>query len=993
MNNYSLYIFGFVFILLLIKFTKEDTAQNILNNKYINGIVLSDENLLTIFNNAIYIYNSDLSQQIRKIEYESDFSIGENDLDLINLSIFDDGVVIAIIKTYLYLFSPTGEYIYHINLEDDLNEASYYSLVPHKIIGNNYYYTISFIDSSYKLRIYYYYINISDKINNKIDYLQYSHSDTNYKIYNNNKGVSCQLMSPLNEDDVLTCFYEVTYSSYNGNFLVATSFNLDNLISQSSTISIVYQSNESPGYFKSAVTKDKTKTLICYSKTGQGGRCTFYNILTNSFLEDKQYTIQCQYKPKGMHVDYFSKTKEFIFSCSNSGIKLGIMKFDENGNQIGDASIPISSNYYFTGYSLYSYSILLLSGSSQYSIIYTSTSDNAYHYLLSPDFNPSVIYNDDSTESPTTDNSLVNDNDESTTIIEKSETNIVSDIETNYITYTSTLTESEADYIAYNSNIIDSETDSITYTSSFSDSVTDSIIVDSETDSITYTSSFSDSVTDSIIVDSETDSITYTSSFSDSVTDSITEQVNLEEKEEIKEEELAEEESYNNKYKECSNFLNGEMKCLYCNEDSLLLNKCIECNYELGYYPIIYEDRIEKYKECYPKETKINNFYFDSNSKSFRLCYELCNTCENGGNAFENNCTSCIFGYKIKNNSVLPNNCILDCEYYYYFSDFGQYRCTIDGQCPLDSNLLIRPKNECVNNCKKDSFYIYQYNSECLENCPNGTIENEFNICVDKNTNVCSLSNFDLDVNIEEIETNNIELSASNYAKEFSYTNNHISQFNNELYSYILFKNSTCIDELTLNFTSIDFGSCYKNIQSYYNTTDELIISIMNLKSKQNKPVTLYEVFEPKNGKKIDIESICPNHTILINENILNYLFNKFSKNLLSEQKIDIFNLSGPFYTDICYHFESPVRKDIPLKDRITSFYPNISLCDNGCLYKGVNLETLKTECECKINDFIDNYLLFNNFPLTDLILNNAINLVKESNSIAFFERGPILIF
>ncbi len=177
MNNYSLYIFGFVFILLLIKFTKEDTAQNILNNKYINGIVLSDENLLTIFNNAIYIYNSDLSEEIRKIEYESDFSIGENDLDLINLSIFDDGVVIAIIKTYLYLFSSTGEYIYHIDLEEDLNEASYYSLVPHKINGNNYYYTISFIDSSYKLNIYYYYIYISEQSHNQITSLHYSHTD------------------------------------------------------------------------------------------------------------------------------------------------------------------------------------------------------------------------------------------------------------------------------------------------------------------------------------------------------------------------------------------------------------------------------------------------------------------------------------------------------------------------------------------------------------------------------------------------------------------------------------------------------------------------------------------------------------------------------------------------------------------------------------------------------------------------------------------------
>ncbi len=179
MINYSVYIFGFVFILSQIQNSKEDTAQNTFEYKYPNCIKLNNGNVLIIFSNCICIYNSDLSEQKRKIEYESDFSIGENDLDFINLSIFDDGVVIAIIKTYLYLFSPTGEYIYHINLEDDLNEASYYSLVPHKIIGNNYYYTISFIDSSYKLRIYYYYINISDKINNKIDYLQYSHSDTN----------------------------------------------------------------------------------------------------------------------------------------------------------------------------------------------------------------------------------------------------------------------------------------------------------------------------------------------------------------------------------------------------------------------------------------------------------------------------------------------------------------------------------------------------------------------------------------------------------------------------------------------------------------------------------------------------------------------------------------------------------------------------------------------------------------------------------------------
>ena len=136
-----------------------------------------------------------------------------------------------------------------------------------------------------------------------------------------------------------------------------------------------------------------------------------------------------------------------------------------------------------------------------------------------------------------------------------------------------------------------------------------------------------------------------------------------------------------------------------------------------------------------------------------------------------------------------PTNCVLDCPYYYYYSN-GQFRCTIIGQCPIDNNLLIRAKNKCVYNCSLDSFYIYQYNSECFEICPINTDSNEFNICEDKNINICSLSEFELDLNIKDLNSNNIKLCASNYAKEYSYTNNHISKYDNEIYSYILFKNS-----------------------------------------------------------------------------------------------------------------------------------------------------------------------------------------------------------
>ena len=40
-------------------------------------------------------------------------------------------------------------------------------------------------------------------------------------------------------------------------------------------------------------------------------------------------------------------------------------------------------------------------------------------------------------------------------------------------------------------------------------------------------------------------------------------------------------------------------------------------------------------------------------------------------------------------------------------------------------------------------------------------------------------------------------------------------------------------------------------------------------------------------------------------------------KSLLS-QEIDIFNLSSPFFNDICFNFDSPNGKDITLKQRIT---------------------------------------------------------------------------
>ena len=106
----------------------------------------------------------------------------------------------------------------------------------------------------------------------------------------------------------------------------------------------------------------------------------------------------------------------------------------------------------------------------------------------------------------------------------------------------------------------------------------------------------------------------------------------------------------------------------------------------------------------------------------------------------------------------------------------------------------------------------------------------------------------------------------------------------------------------------------------------------------------------------------------------------KILLNIVLEQNINIFDLSSSFYTDICFHFKSPNGKDIPLKERILSFFPNISLCDDDCVIKGVNITTMKAICECKIKEIMDNYLLSNELIMSNEIISNAISLVKENN-------------
>ena len=106
-------------------------------------------------------------------------------------------------------------------------------------------------------------------------------------------------------------------------------------------------------------------------------------------------------------------------------------------------------------------------------------------------------------------------------------------------------------------------------------------------------------------------------------------------------------------------------------------------------------------------------------------------------------------------------------------------------------------------------------------------------------------------------------------------------------------------------------------------------------------------------------------------------------QNSLTSQGINIFDINHPFYTDICYDFENPLKKDIPLNDRVKDIFPNASLCDEGCQYKGINLADMTATCDCKFNDIANSNLIKDN-EILDSAFGEIFDLISSSNILVF---------
>ena len=322
-----------------------------------------------------------------------------------------------------------------------------------------------------------------------------------------------------------------------------------------------------------------------------------------------------------------------------------------------------------------------------------------------------------------------------------------------------------------------------------------------------------------------------------------------------------------------------------------------------------------------------------------------------------------------KYNLISDSNerCYQICSFYFYFDENEKkYSCTENLECPGHHSKLIHEKNECVKSCFDTNNNHYEYDNKCLNKCPENFIalEENGNSCIPecpksepflnsdelKCTSYCTIKERQNKV----CKTNYIPKKEDN----INIFDIILGQIREELFNNfdLTTVDGTPIQEKSASITitrkrkasnsanDINLGECEDRLKDYYNIKDELYLLRIDIQQKGSAyPIKEYEVLYPIDGPnlkklnmsicrdvKVDVE-ISPPHNI-------------------SNEDVDKYNPSSPYYNDICCITDSEDGTDISLSDRKEEYVnKNLSLCEIGCEFVNFNTETQKAICSCGI--------------------------------------------
>ena len=159
------------------------------------------------------------------------------------------------------------------------------------------------------------------------------------------------------------------------------------------------------------------------------------------------------------------------------------------------------------------------------------------------------------------------------------------------------------------------------------------------------------------------------------------------------------------------------------------------------------------------------------------------------------------------------------------------------------------------------------------------------------------------------------------------------------------------------NLTFVDLGECKDKIKEANNLPEDQVLYILGIDSPclyGNSSVNVfnYEIYL-KNRTQIKDLSPCDNISITISSSINNLDSVHFNKAIdFYKEGYDIYNRSNIFYLDPCAPAQDK-GNDITLVDRAHYYFPNVSLCNEGCIYKVIDFDNKRFLCDCNadLND------------------------------------------
>ena len=394
---------------------------------------------------------------------------------------------------------------------------------------------------------------------------------------------------------------------------------------------------------------------------------------------------------------------------------------------------------------------------------------------------------------------------------------------------------------------------------------------------------------------------------------------------------------------------------------------CRRCSHKMGYYPLQKYDKQQFYVSCYPYNKSPFYYIFDESKKYHTLCYLTCKTCFKVGNSLNHSCSSCANNYIFIDEE--PFNCFPKCEHYYYYNKYNQYKCTETKECPLEYPFLISNKSKCVDNCFNDTDFNLMFKNECFQKCPEGTASYIYRYNGEWTAKCVNSDEFlddkecELDVKAsklkypevtEEILTGYAEEYVHDYPVANSYVTSYLSPESDTVNKYliVLYKLEKCPKQKVEGFIPIGLDECIDKVKTKFTITKNVVVEVFYIIRKSTPPQINYYLFHPDTGEKLDL-SICSGAKLAIKTSIFdNGNVDQELVKYFSNLDINIFDLRDPFFNDICFIYDIE-GKDVPLDDRIRLFYQNISLCEDGCSYVGINLDTFEVECSCNFKNEI----------------------------------------